>query len=212
MNRQVAIFVDNHGESTLLQEAENVNVYVNEDENWHLIKNIPFALFGVKDLNDTRERISKLIESLDNCNIIVGEEFTGLIYTVFHSANFKIIEASGKPEEFLDELIVKLEEYEAELLSQKAKAAAIEEPVALDKEGYYYLDLNELQKNNSSISSKQALVPFLKNKTFYELQVICSHVPPWLENELEKLGYNKNIEQLQNNQFKISITKKVCNC
>lgn len=108
MNKEVAIFVDNTGQSSLLQKAETVNVYTKENGAWNIIKKVPFSIDKSKDITGIRENLLTIIKALDKCNIIVGKEFISLPYTVFYLADFKIIEAEGYPVDFLDELLQKL--------------------------------------------------------------------------------------------------------
>lgn len=210
MSKQIAIFIDGNDQTAIPTEAIAISVYIKEANEWKAIKQLPFSTTQLKEIKTFRENLIDAINTLDGCKIIVGKEFSGLAYTVFEQAAFRIVEADGKPEEFLDELLSKIEEYEASLLENAKEFVTDVEPSALDDQGRYYLNLKELQENKSSVTSKQALLPFLKNKTFYELQVICSHEPPWLENELERLKLNKTVEQISANELKIIITKKCC--
>lgn len=210
MSKQIAVFVDESDEIALPNKAAAIKIYEKQSGKWNTLKQFSFSIPESKIIKNFRGNLLNIVNLLGECNIIVGKEISGLIYTVFEQAGFRIVEADGKPEELLDELVEKIEEYEASLILNAEEFVTGVEPKALDDDGHFFINLKELQGNKSNVTSKQALLPFLKNRTFYELQVICSHEPPWLENELERLKLNKTVEQISANEFKIIITKKCC--
>lgn len=81
-------------------------------------------------------------------------------------------------------------------------------PVAF-ADGRYQISLKEIQEGNTGITTKQALLPFIRKGEFYELEVLCSHVPPWLEAELAAGNLRKE-KSMIGNEIKITITKKCC--
>jgi len=50
--------------------------------------------------------------------------------------------------------------------------------------GCYSISLKKIQDCSGRVTSKQVLIPLLQKLTFDELEVICSHVPPWLEEKI----------------------------
>jgi hypothetical protein len=65
-----------------------------------------------------------------------------------------------------------------------AKKAIVKDakPVETSTPGVYFLDLVALQKECPEVTSKMAMMDFLKNTPFMELHLVCKHIPPWIEN------------------------------
>ncbi|SKA15109.1 Fe-only nitrogenase accessory protein AnfO [Trichlorobacter thiogenes] len=61
-------------------------------------------------------------------------------------------------------------------------------PVGDSCDGYYQINLAEILKKDSSLNSKQVLVPFMSGVAFKKLEVLCDHPPRWFSNELGKLN------------------------
>jgi Fe-only nitrogenase accessory protein AnfO len=55
-------------------------------------------------------------------------------------------------------------------------------------DGCYRINLAEILENDSSLNSKQVLVPFMACVAFKRLEVLCDHVPRWFGRELGKLN------------------------
>lgn len=61
-------------------------------------------------------------------------------------------------------------------------------------------------ESHSQITSKQALLPFIRQKKFQTLEIICNHVPGWLEGEvLARHGF-LHFSKIDDNQMKVQIT------
>ena len=48
------------------------------------------------------------------------------------------------------------------------------------------INLMEVQAAHPDITSKKALRPFLASTPFVELEIICGHMPPWLEEHMRQ--------------------------
>lgn len=211
MDKKIAVVLDHNGKTTSIYEPSIIKVYEKEKEAWKVIKEFAFNINNLKGIKYVRESITSMIEALDNCKIIVAQEIAGVSYNILDMAEFKIWEIEGVPEDFLDYILEKLEQDELSMNSAAAESKVITIPVPTDKEGCYYINLKELQQNKSGVTSKQALLPFLRNSIFYELQVICSHIPPWLEGQLKSLNMKANTSKIDTNEYKITIYPKTCN-
>ncbi|HOV41162.1 MAG TPA: Fe-only nitrogenase accessory AnfO family protein, partial [Oscillospiraceae bacterium] len=69
----------------------------------------------------------------------------------------------------------------------------------------YYFDLAALQEKFPEISSKKALSQFFEETPFLELELVCTHLPPWIES----LGYDITFKK-QNEKTVAVIKKKLC--
>lgn len=212
MFKQIAVLIGKDGQSSTVYEQGMVVVYEKEDEAWDVKNKIIFDINTFGGMNSVRERMLSLIESLGSCNVFVGKTVEGIPYSVLKKSGFTIVEATGSPEEFLDELLEMLLKNKKKADEKKAPIKeTVLEPLAVDEEGRYFLDLEKAQIDNPGISSKKILLPFLRNKTFYELKITCGHVPPWLESELDMLSMKLESEKIGQNQFEVKICHKVCN-
>lgn len=211
MTKKIAVLLNNAGQTETMYASTIIEVYSKEKSYWEVVNQFPFTLKNLTTVKLIRESLVNLIGKLDECKIIVAKELSGIPHTVLDMSGFTILEVEGKPEDFLDEILESLEKYQISLLySDKDKECNIS-PVPINNEGGFYINLKEIQNNNQGVSSKQALRPFLNNTTFYELTVVCSHIPNWLDGELKKLNMALNTTMVTQNEYKITIFNKTCN-
>ena len=62
-------------------------------------------------------------------------------------------------------------------------------------DGCYRINLANILANDTSLNSKQVLVPFMEGVTFKQLEVLCDHPPRWFARELYKLDLTVASEQ-----------------
>ena len=72
-------------------------------------------------------------------------------------------------------------------------------------EGHYFIDLLELELTNPEISSKNAIIPYMKQEDVKKIDIHCCHVPPWLIKERDKGNIEMEIEEVKGNDFNVSI-------
>jgi Fe-only nitrogenase accessory protein AnfO len=65
-------------------------------------------------------------------------------------------------------------------------------------DGCYRINLANILANDTSLNSKQVLVPFMEGGTFKQLEVLCDHPPRWFARELYKLNLTVASEQPNN--------------
>jgi hypothetical protein len=73
--------------------------------------------------------------------------------------------------------------------------------------GNFYISIKEIQRNKPEITSKQVLQQFIRKGGFHTIEIICGHVPPWLEVEAADGGLTYEAEQLGRNEIKVKIVK-----
>lgn len=211
MVREIAVVLDENGQTSTLYDCSTIKVYTKEMEDWKVNSETSLESNGILDTKLIRESIKNVVEYLNQCRVIVAKEVSGIPHTVLDMAGFKIFEVEGEPEEFLDPILEMLEQGEVEKLSYINENDVNVEPIPLDKEGCYYINLKEIQKSKPGVTSKGALLPFLRNVTFYQLEVICSHMPPWMESELKRLRMGVDIRKYSLDECRITIYRKTCN-
>lgn len=202
---QVAVLVGKDGNTSSIYEPGMIVIYEKEKESWKVKSKVIFNLSTSNGMGAVRERMLIITEELGNCNIFLGKRVDGIPYSVLKKSGFTIAEADGNPEEFLDELVEMIvESKDKEAKRRKAQDTVIE-PIALEKQGDYFINLERVQYSNPGISSKKILQPFLKNKPFRELKIICNHVPQWIENELMTLNMKFEVKKTTKDEFEVKV-------
>lgn len=208
MPKKIAVYLGENGETTSLYDQGNVVVYQKEQGKWSVLKEKYFVLDKSQGMQELRKKMTEVLDFLGDCKIFVGLSITGVPYFELEKARLSVWEFEGKPMDFLDYVLEEEEgRYEQEV--NKEKNTIMLTPVETS-DGYYRISIKKIQENDTGITSKQVLVPFLRKGKFYSLEVICNHVPPWLEAELYSGVYSGEIEKISNGEVKITIAKSCC--
>ncbi len=182
MSLEIAVWVNENGVTTTLNTPGMVVVYRKWQGNWKACRGKVISSPSTGGISGLRRLMSEVFEVMESCKIFVAQKVTGIPYFELEKSKRTVWEMPGKPEDFLD-YILSCEEKEKEQ-SRELKSAAVVVPVPVEIEaGRYQVSIKEIQENGGGITSKQVLQPFLRRGNFFELEVICSHVPPWLEAE-----------------------------
>ncbi|MFA9380069.1 MAG: Fe-only nitrogenase accessory AnfO family protein, partial [Acetanaerobacterium sp.] len=88
-----------------------------------------------------------------------------------------IFEIDAVTDEMLNGIAHDVADADAQTNASYAGAIA---PTPSDGDGRYFLDLIALQNEHPEVSSKQVLLPFLESTPFFQLDLVCTHLPPWL--------------------------------
>lgn len=72
-------------------------------------------------------------------------------------------------------------------------------------EGLYRFDLEGILAKHEQFNSQQLLIPFLENTRFQELEVLCGHVPRWLNKKLDELNLVAEFEELNGSRAALKI-------
>jgi Fe-only nitrogenase accessory protein AnfO len=208
MNKKIGVYLNKDGETIAINESGVIRVYCKEEGQWGISKVVELDMSTVNGMQALRVKFKELASSLEDCRVIVGRNITGIPYTVLDSMGFNLWEIEGKPEEFLEYVL------EKELIEEQEKNEEVEEitaPIETDKPGCFHINLKKLQENKSKLSSKQVLMPFLQSSKFYELEIICDHMPPWFENEFERLYLKYFSVKSDSGEYKVKVYHKTCN-
>lgn len=180
-----------------VQQAAVFKIYENKENKWVFAESISFSVDDVESMKEIRGRLNELIGKMEDCQGIVAKKISGLFYTAFETSGFEMWEMSGSTEEVLEQFVL-------EEAKEPEEAVEIFVPV---KKDVYALNLIEAMQNDPSATSKNIIIPFLEKGGFDELQVTCSHLPPWFENKLGELGYAYTAEE-SDGHFVAKIAKK----
>lgn len=208
MPKQIAVFVGDNNETATLYEQGKIIIYQKSQGKWTELRHKEFVLDKGLGMKELRAGMDEAIRFLDGCDIFVARTVVGVPYFALEKAGFSVWEFEGRPVEFLDYIL----EQEEEAQASEAKRQAVSlVPLPIDMgNGCYKISLKDIQTNNTGFTSKQVLQPFLRKGGFYALEVLCSHVPLWLEAELAAGSMNGVIEKISSEEVKVTITKKCC--
>lgn len=208
MAMEVAVLLGATGETVSIYEPGQVVVFRKMHGKWEATKKDDIFLSKSLGLNGLRGKMAETVGFLDNCRIFTARSITGVPFYELEKAGCSVWEFEGKPETFLDYIVEKEEEEQMQGASEKVK----EPPTPVEtSNGCYSISLKEIQSNNTGFTSKQVLLPFIRQGKFYSLEVTCSHVPPWLEVELAGGNLVSYIEKAGKDELKVVIAKKTCN-
>ena len=207
MAMEVAVLLGETGETVSIYEPGQVVIFRKMNGNWKPTKKDNVFLSKSLGLNGLREKMAETLGFLDDCKVFTARSVTGVPYYELEKAGCSVWEFEGKPDTFLDYIV----EHEEEEQIQANAEPVITPPKPVEtSNGCYSISLKEIQSNNTGFTSKQVLLPFLRQGTFYTLEVVCSHVPPWLEVELADGSFSSYIEKLGKDELKVVIAKKTC--
>jgi Fe-only nitrogenase accessory protein AnfO len=212
MIKEIAVYVNSVGEVTDFNENGIIKVFAKDKSQWNVVRELYFECHMTEKNKDISSAALNIAEALENCKIFVAKKFPDFSYIMLDSMGVSTWKMDGDPNNFL-EYILEKEEEEAEVIKQIDYSNYSDKkqeigPIEIGNNGYYILNLKELQEHNTGITSKQALKPFLNNKNFDELIVTCSHIPNWLEGELIKLNLNFQFSKTGQSDYVIIINKK----
>ncbi|SCM82779.1 Nitrogenase iron-iron accessory protein AnfO [uncultured Sporomusa sp.] len=204
MVREIAVFVGDNGSTAALTEPGRVIVYQRQQGKWKPVREILFSLERSLGMPEVRRQLAAMLEALGNCRVFVARTVSGLLYKELEQAGFSIWEFAGQPSSFLEYILVQ-EEF---TVRQPATLQAVI-PASMETEpGCYQVSLKEIQQSGSGLTSKQVLQPLL-NGNFYCIEVVCSHIPPWLEAECACGRFDCKVERLAEG-IKLVIKKQIC--
>jgi Fe-only nitrogenase accessory protein AnfO len=209
MLKKIATIINDSKTITSFEKGSAINIYYKASESWQLKDEISYSLNMALPLSDIRDYIKTVVLKLEDCKIIIGKTVSGLPYNIFDRMGFAIFEAEAISDALLDEILSEVHDYTNEIVDPSVQLPT--SPIQTEIAGLYFLNLIELQEKHPEISSKKALQDFLVTIPFYKLELICSHVPPWLESFLPSKKMTYETGELEKNKYKVTIRHLICN-
>ncbi|MDT8902135.1 Fe-only nitrogenase accessory AnfO family protein [Anaeroselena agilis] len=203
MAREVAVFIDNNGLTGTFGEPGRVRVYRRRQKAWTVARETDFTLTAEGGLKGLRRQMAALLAFLGECRTFVARSLTGMPYYELEKAGFNVWEQSGEPLAYLEEVWAGEEREKAEK-NAPAPAAAPLGPTE-KAPGHYFISLKEIQARNAGITTKHVLQPFLRRGRFNLLEVVCDHLPPWLELDLTTGAFTWTSEKISERETRIII-------
>lgn len=185
MEREIAVLLDAKGQITSGAEAVRILKYIRQNGEWEIGQDIELAQdFNEMNLGGSRNFYFNLINQLEDCRILVGTSIRGIMFSVFTSVDYLIMETESFDTNMLDEIYHKA--IHADEIPEKIVLPT--EPQPTEIEGEYYFDFLSLKRQVKTVTSRQTIIPFLEGQEFQKLTILCDHKMPWLDEELELLG------------------------
>lgn len=206
MYDKIAVLLDENNRITSLELSDKTLLYQETIYGWEPLREINWQLGAESDIAKIRNKIQVLIEQLGDCRIMVSRKLSGLPYHIFNKMEFHIFETDSPVSQKLFRDIIQEIKEAAEKIQSSDSVAQV--PVSPLNDGIYYLNLIELQRAFPEITSKQALKQFLEEIPFYKLELICSHMPPWIEPAAAEKNLELEIGKLDEFSCKVIISVK----
>ena len=202
MAREIGAFVDETGRAAALSQPCSLRIYRRDRGQWRLDRSASLNLADASGLADLRRRVAEIIAVFGECKTALAAAFQGAALHELEKAGIELWEVDGDPAALLDTIL-----FEEEKAAQQAdKSTALPFPVLENLgEGRYSLSIAEVQRSSGGLTSKQVLLPILQQGSFRELAIMCTHVPPWLEAEVNSRGWQLRTEKTGGSQFTATI-------
>jgi len=176
---KVAVFVDKDGNVLPFYATGTVGLYAYEGHKWACVKQIPFEIHDGMSMVEVRSRIVAMVHEMEGCKLFVVDTIKGFPLTILKDQgmgiwNFKGVLAAT-------ELLNHIKEEVDKVTVAKHPVTILPVAIGNAKDGNYRINLVEIMDSDSSLNSKQVLLPFFQNTVFKELEIICKHVPKWFE-------------------------------
>ncbi|KYZ78073.1 hypothetical protein AXX12_00565 [Anaerosporomusa subterranea] len=207
MNKVIAIHVGPTGETTSLNQPGKLLLFQKKRDTWHVGSERSFALNQDKGLREMRKQMAELLASLEECKVIVAGSITGVPYYELERAGFSIWEFDGKPADFLDYVLDKEEEADKEAAVSEVVRLPVPEELG---NGVFRISIKQIQELDTGLTSKQALMPLLRRTGWYRIEVLCNHIPPWLEAEVMAGSMVCETKKTSPGDVLLTLYKQVC--
>ncbi len=198
---EIGVFLNEKELISSFEEARYVKIFAKEKYSWKTKKVILInRTGGEKGINDIRQEYKNVLNEMDDCKIIIVTKAFGIPYSVFYMEDFSVWELEGNPFDYFDEIIKK------ELIQEESENQEVEIAKKLE-DGYYLIDLQELELINPEITSKKAIIPYLEKDDVKKIEVHCCHVPPWLIAKRDKGEILLSINEIKRNDYMVTVGK-----
>ena len=204
MAKEIGAFVGEDGMMTLLKQPCRLIIYCKKESVWRMERCLAVNLAEAGGLAELRIRMGEIIAFLAECSAVMAESFQGAALHELEKAGIGLWEVSGQPEPLLD-YILSEEENAAPAKNQTTTTLF---PALENKgEGCYFISIAEVQRSGGGVTSKQVLLPILQQGAFRELEVRCTHAPPWLEAEAVNRGWTYGTRKKEKQEICVTLTK-----
>jgi Fe-only nitrogenase accessory protein AnfO len=209
---KIAILVDESENIVSFNEPGILKLYEMDENGWRCIREVQFKPDLNMNLTEIRRYIYMTASQLDDCKSLVTRKTVGIFNAIFEEElGLKIWTVAGSSLEALNQIKEEGKSQTEHHSTETESDPKDETPfTAIDNtgDGIYRVNMVKIQKKNSSFTSKDILLPCLKERKFRELEVICLHPPKWFDSVLETLNLEFKAEELKDGLCLLSVYPK----
>lgn len=205
MTKEIATILGADGFNTTLSEPGRVVVFRRAQGSWEVAREMEFVIDRSSGLRGVRQKMGELLEFLGPCRIFVTGSASGALYYELEKAGCNVWEIAGRPADYLDE--VWAEEEQGQIAVQPPDSTA--RPALCETSpGHFFISIKDIQGKTPDVSSKQILQQFVRQRGFRALEIVCDHIPPWIEMEVAGGGLAIETEPLGKNEIRVRLQNK----
>jgi len=202
---KIAVFTSRNSEICDFFDAERFTIFERSAAaKWEMTGEKKFEKIIPSNPALTRKNTQMLLPLIEGCDVLAGGVLVGIPFSVFDRAGLHIFEIGAINDAVFNGIIDELHNENAAAVA-KEKIIREAKPVETSTPGVYFLDLIALQKECPEVTSKKAMMDFLKDTPFLELRLVCKHIPPWIENSGQ---YNVQVTSDKDGEVNAVITRK----
>ncbi|MDK2973677.1 MAG: hypothetical protein PWP08_48 [Methanofollis sp.] len=205
---EIAAIVDENGCSGVLNEPGQVVVYRHVQGAWEIDRAMEVSLDRSRNLREMRLKMGEILQFMNECRIFVARAAGGALYFELEKAGCSIWEIAGNPVDALDIVLEDEEKERVERVAAQSQGTTGIPTPCEQAPGVFFISIREAQGKAPEISSKQILQRFVAEGNFSVLEILCDHVPPWIEMEARKRNYAMMTEKTGQNEVMVRLTKK----
>ena len=203
---RIAVFTNGDSKVCDFFDAERFLIFERgeAEKSWEAVSETSFEKIVPSNPALTRKSTEALLPLIEGCDVLAGGALVGIPFSVFDRAGLHIFEIGAVNNEVFDGIIEDLRNADS-AAAAKEKIIREAKPVETSTPGVYFLDLIALQKECPEVTSKKAMMDFLKDTPFLELRLVCKHIPPWIENSS---AYNVQVTSDKDGEVNAVITRR----
>lgn len=195
---KIAAFINQKGECLPIYAKGKIRIYSDESGRWLQAVDLLFELDDQQTIDVVRDSLIKLLKRLEKegCHDLIARDVRGFALSIMDGMGCEMWRLDGAPEAYLD--LIREEKGRQCKQPEDLKPISGDEvlsflPLAVNDEGQnsrYQINLIR-SLAASGMTSKQLLLPFIREQPFAALEVICDHLPKWFDKELacHQMGY-----------------------
>jgi Fe-only nitrogenase accessory protein AnfO len=186
---EIAVLVNENKTTSGFEKDGIILVYKKDNGEWKISRKMEYQTDDLTNSLALHQKIKEICIWLRECNIIIVNRIRGIHYIAFEEYQISMLEIKGIPEHFLEDI------RECINHQRTTQMVPMEHNTIYERQpGKYDTDLRDVMNGKTSYNSKQILLPFIKNETFSVLEILCNHIPKWLEKEQNELNIRIVVE------------------
>jgi len=186
---EIAVLVNAEHITCGFEKDGTIYVYEKVNCEWNVKKQMEYCTKELADTFAFHQKIKEISTWMGECKIVVVNRIRGIHYLAFEEYQISMLEIKGEPVKFLDDIVDCLN-HQRTVVEVPLEHNAIYER----QPGKFGTDLRDVMNGKTSYNSKQILLPFLKNEFYSELEILCNHIPKWLEKEQTEMKIRITME------------------